>query len=84
MELSPPPKKNKKKTIQINSYVYENVSWDAHINKKLRRYANCKHCIAVHLILKHNQKGSKLRRVRCIIYQTNMKTDFVTSHDEVS
>ena len=60
--ILPPQKKTKKKTIQINSYVYENVSWDANINKKLRRYANCKHCIAVHLILKHNQKGSRLRR----------------------
>jgi hypothetical protein len=33
---------------------------------------NCKHCIAVDLILKHNQKGTMLGRVRYIIYSTNM------------
>jgi hypothetical protein len=27
------------------------------LRKKLGRYTNCKHCIAVDLILKHNQKG---------------------------
>ena len=49
------------------------------IRKKLRRYTNCKHGIAVDLILKHNQKGTMLGRVRYIIYSTNM-----TSHAEVS
>ena len=36
-------------------------------------YTNWKHCIAVDLILKHNQKGSRLGRVRYIIYSTKMK-----------
>jgi len=42
------------------------------IRQKLGQYTNCKHCIAVDLILKHNQKGSLLGRVRYIIYSTNM------------
>jgi hypothetical protein len=37
---------------------YENVSWDGNIKKeKIGRYISCKHCIAVDLISKHNQKG---------------------------
>ena len=43
------------------------------LRKKLRRYTDCKHCFAVDLILKHNQKGSMLGRVWYIIYSTNMK-----------
>ena len=31
-----------------------------------------KHCIAVDLLLKHNQQGSMLGRFRYIIYSTNM------------
>jgi hypothetical protein len=42
------------------------------LRKKLGRYTNCQYCIAVDLILKHNQKGSMLGRVRYIIYSTNM------------
>jgi hypothetical protein len=42
------------------------------LRTKLGQYTNCKHCIAVDLILKHNQKGSMLGRVRYIIYSTNM------------
>jgi hypothetical protein len=43
---------------------YENVTytctWDGNIKKKIRTIYNCKHCIAVDLILKHNQKGTML------------------------
>jgi len=41
------------------------------LRKKLGRYSKCKHCIAVDLILKHNQRGYRLGRVRHIIYSTN-------------
>jgi len=47
------PKKYYKETCMF----YENVTWDGNIKKKLERYTNCKHCIAVDLILKHKQKG---------------------------
>ena len=43
------------------------------LRKKLGRNTNCKHCIAVDLILKHNQKGTMLGRVRYIIYSTKSK-----------
>jgi hypothetical protein len=43
------PKKYYKETCMF----YENVTWDGNIKKKLERYTNCKHCIAVDLILKH-------------------------------
>jgi hypothetical protein len=37
---------------------YENITWDENIKgEKLGQYTNCKHCIAVDLILKYNQKG---------------------------
>ena len=36
------------------------------LRKKLGRYTNCKHCIAIDLILKHNQKVTMLGRVRYI------------------
>jgi hypothetical protein len=39
------------------------LTWDGILIKKLGRYTNCKHCIEVDLILMHNQKGSRLRRV---------------------
>jgi hypothetical protein len=42
------------------------------LRKKIKTIYNCKHCIAVDLILKHNQKGTMLGRVRYIIYSTNM------------
>jgi hypothetical protein len=48
---------------------YEHVTWDGIIKKTFRT----KHCIIVDLILKHNQKGSRLGRVRYIIFSTNMK-----------
>ena len=54
------------------------------LRKKLGRYTNCKQCIAVDLILKHDQNGSRLVRVRYIIYSTKNETDFVTSHGDVS
>jgi len=38
---------------------YENVTWDGICRQTLGRYTNCKYCIAIDLILKHNQKGSK-------------------------
>ena len=52
---------------------YENTSWDRILRKKLEQYTNCKHRFAVDLILKNDQKGSRLGRVRYIIYSTNMK-----------
>ena len=42
------------------------------LRKKLEQYTNYKHCIAVDLILKHNQKGSMLGRVGYIICSTNV------------
>ena len=48
--------------------LYENVPWDGNIKKKLGRYTICKHCIAVDLILKHNQKGSMLGRVKIYVF----------------
>jgi hypothetical protein len=41
------------------------------LRKNLGRYTNCKHCIAVDLILKQ-PKGPVLGRVRYIIYSINM------------
>jgi hypothetical protein len=55
MKLYPPPP-NK-------ILFYENVAWDGNIKKTLGRYTNGKHCLAVDLILKHNQKGSRFGRV---------------------
>ena len=66
MKLYPPPNTNK-------LTLYENVPWDGNIKKKFKTIYNCKHCITVDLILKHNQKGSMLGRVRYIIYLINMK-----------
>ena len=37
------------------------------IKKKIGRYTNCKHCLAIDLILKHNQKVTMLGRDRYII-----------------
>jgi len=43
------------------------------LRKKIRTIYNYKHCIAVDLILKHNQTGMMLGRVRIhVIYSTNM------------
>ena len=48
VDTPPPP------TTMINSFVfYENVTWDKNIKEKIRTIYNCKHCIAVDLILKH-------------------------------
>ena len=52
-------------------FIYEHVTWDGNIKKKIRTIYNCKHCIAVDLILKYNQKGTMLGRVRLIIYSNN-------------
>ena len=43
---------------------YGNASWDVDIKNNLGRYTNWKHCIVIDLILKHNQKGSRLGRIR--------------------
>ena len=68
-EIIPPhPEKNWNKHM-----FYENVTWDGYIKKKLGRYTNCIQCIAVVLILKHNQNGSRLVWVRYIIYSTKLK-----------
>ena len=67
-EITPPQKK-----IQINSCFMKRQHRMGVLRKNLGRYTNCKHCIAVDLIFKHNQKDSKLGRVRYIIYSTNMK-----------
>ena len=57
----PPPNTNK-------LFFYENVTWDGYIKKKIRTIYNCKHCIAVDLILKHNQTGTMLGRVRYMLF----------------
>jgi hypothetical protein len=54
--------------LQINSLFYENVTWDGNIKKKIRTIYNCKHCIAVDLIIKHNQKGTMLGRVKIYLF----------------
>jgi hypothetical protein len=66
-EIIPPP------PLQINSYVLWKCNMGCEYLKKLRQYTNSKHFIAVDLILKHNRKGSRLGRVRYIIYSTDMK-----------
>jgi hypothetical protein len=47
---------------------YENVTWDGNIKKQIRTIYNYKHCIAVDLILKHNQTGTMLGRVRYMLF----------------
>ena len=47
---------------------YENVTWDRNIKKKIRKIYNYKHCIAVDLILKDNQTGTMLGRVRYMLF----------------
>ena len=47
---------------------YENVTWDGNIKKQNRTIYNCKHCIAVDLILKHNQKDTMLGRVKIYLF----------------
>jgi hypothetical protein len=42
--------------------------------KKLGRYTNCYHWIAVDLILKYNQKGSMLGRVKIYLFINKQKT----------
>jgi hypothetical protein len=46
----------------------ENVTWDGNIKKKIRTINNCKHCIAVDLILKHNRKGTMLGGVNIYLF----------------
>jgi hypothetical protein len=53
---------------QITSLFYENVTWDGNIKKKLRTIYNYKHCIAVDLILKHNQTDTMLGRIRYMLF----------------
>jgi hypothetical protein len=62
---------------------YETVTWDGSIKKKIRTIYNCKHCIAVDLILKHNQKGKSWEESDRLFIQI-IGTDCVTSHEEVS
>ena len=59
---------------------YENVTWDGYI----KTIYNCKHCIAVDLILKHNQKGTVLGRVKIDLFIQLTLSDSVMSHEEVS
>jgi hypothetical protein len=47
---------------------YENVTWDGCIKKRIRTIYNFKHCTAVDLILKHNQKGTMLGRVKNYLF----------------
>ena len=55
------------------------------LRNNLGRYTNCKHCNSVDLILKHNQKGLKLGRVKYIFHSASMiSSDVLTSHEEVS
>ena len=42
------------------------------LRKKLERYTNYKHCIAVELILRHNQTDTMLGIVIHDFYSTNM------------
>jgi hypothetical protein len=46
---------------------YENVAWNGNIKNKIRTIYNCKHCIA-DLILKHNQNGTMLGRVKNYLF----------------
>jgi hypothetical protein len=48
------------------------MSWDSHDRFLQNPCWALVHCIAVDLILKHNQKGTMLGRVRYSIYSTNM------------
>jgi hypothetical protein len=54
------------------------------ILKKVRTIYNCKHCIAVDLISKHNQKGTMLGRVNMYLFIQLTWSDWVTSHEEMS
>ena len=63
--VEPPPDTN-------TPLFYENVTWDGNIKNKIRTIYNCKHCIAVDLILKQNQTGTMLGSQIHVIYSTNM------------
>jgi len=63
---------------------YENVTWDGNIKKTIRTIYICKHCIAIDLIFKHNQKDAMLGRVQIYLFIQLTWSDFVTSHEEVS
>ena len=54
------------------------------LRKKNRTIFNCKHCIAVDLILKHNQKGHDVGRVKIYLFIQLTWSDSVTSHEELS
>ena len=47
---------------------YENVTWDQTIKKQFWAIINYKRCIQVDLILKHNQMGTILGRVRYMLF----------------
>ena len=54
--------------------VYRKVEFGMGVLRKQNRTIyNCKHCIAVDLILKHNQKGTMYGKSKYLfIYSTNM------------
>ena len=76
----PPPDRNK----LLCFMKIENVIWDGNIKNKIRTIYNYKHCIAVDLILKHNQTGTMLGRVRYMLFIQLTLSVLVTSHEEVS
>ena len=52
------------------------------LRKKVRTIYNYKNCIAVDLILKHNQTGTILGRVRCMLFIQLIWSIPLTSHEE--
>ena len=63
---------------------HEKVTWDGNIKKTIRTIYNYKHCIAVDMILKHNQTGTMLGRVTYMLFIQLIWPVLVTSHEEVS
>ena len=59
---------------------YENATWDGNFKNKIKTIYHCKHCIAVDLILKQNQKGTMLGRVKIYLFIQLTWSDWVTSH----
>jgi hypothetical protein len=53
---------------------YENVTWDGNIKNKIRTIYNCKHCIAVDLILKqpngHDVEKSQIHVIYLLVEET--------------
>jgi len=54
------------------------------LRKQIRTIYKLLNCIAVDMILKHNQKGSMLGRVKIYVFIQLTWSVSVTSHEEVS